>query len=224
MNHRHIRPPRLLCRLMRDAPPSFHAPHRSQCEMLFSASCDHRRNRGDSQFRRFFDCPLHVVELENGHYHRNGHCRVSLDLGDEIEPHFRSPARSAIGDRSDHGVEHATPGDHVGFLSRLSSQHAHHVLGLRPRQRRSSLIPFLRNPSTSRHRLYSCTFPLMRTNTSGDAVASPEVLPFWLDDPLLLLRGFLRGFLRGCFLGCFLCCHLPILPFRWFASSSATFV
>ena len=82
----------------------------------------------------------------------------------------------------------------------------------------------LGNPSTSRHRLYSCTFPLMRTNTSGDAVASPEVLPFWLDDPLLLFRGFLRGLLRGCLLGCFLSCHLPILPFRWFASSSATFV
>jgi hypothetical protein len=41
---------------------------------------------------------------------------------------------------------------------------------------------------------------------------------------LLLFRGLLRGLLCGCLLGCFLSCHLPILPFRWFASSSATFV
>jgi hypothetical protein len=41
---------------------------------------------------------------------------------------------------------------------------------------------------------------------------------------LLLFRGLLRGLLCGCLLGCFLSCHLPILPFRWFASRSATFV
>ena len=121
-------------------------------------------------------------------------------------------------------MEHTAPRNHVRFHSRLSAQHANHVLRLRSRQCRGGFIPILGNPSASRHRLYSCTFPLMRKNTSGDAVASPEVLPFWLDDPLLLLRGFLRGLLRGCLLGCFLSCHLPILPFRWFASSSATFV
>jgi hypothetical protein len=121
-------------------------------------------------------------------------------------------------------VEDSAPRNHVRFHSWLRAKHANHVLRLRALKCRSTFIPLFRNPSTSRHRLYSCTFPLMRTNTSGDAIASPEVLPFWLDDPLLLFRGFLRGLLRGCLLGCFLSCHLPILPFRWFASSSATFV
>ena len=65
---------------------------------------------------------------------------------------------------------------------------------------------------------------LIRKNTSGDAFASPEVLPFGWMTRLLLFRGLLRGLLCGCLLGCFLSCHLPILPFRWFASSSATFV
>ena len=50
-----------------------------------------RRNRSNSQFRRFFDRPLHVIELENRHYQRNGHRGLSLDLGDQIEPHLRRP-------------------------------------------------------------------------------------------------------------------------------------
>src|SRR5271157_4211030 len=61
-------------------------------------------------------------------------------------------------------------------------------------------------------------------NTEGDAECVPLSIAFWycclwLDGPLLLLCGLLCGRLfRGCLLGCFLCCHLPILPFRWFAS------
>ncbi len=67
-------------------------------------------------------------------------------------------------------------------------------------------------------------FRLCAQTLRGTLLRPPRCCLFWLDDPLLLLRGFLRGLLRGCFLGCFLSCHLPILPFRWFASSSATFV
>src|SRR6266568_5026138 len=74
--------------------------------------------------------------------------------------------------------------------------------------------------------LYSCTFALAcivaHKHFGGRLRRPPECCLFWLDYPLLLLRGFLRGLLRGCLLGCFLSCHLPILPFRWFASSSAT--
>src|ERR1700739_737658 len=209
---------------MCDASPSFHALWSGECEMLLGASRDHRHDGGDSQLRRLFDRPLHVVELENRHYQRNGHPGLRLDLGDEIEPHFRLSTLAAVRDRSDHGVVHLAPRNHVRLHSRLRAQHSNHVLRLRSFERGSGFIPILGNPPASRHRLYSCTFPLMRKNTSGDAVASPEVLPFWLDDPLLLLRGFLRGLFRGCFLGCFLSCHLPILPFRWFASSSATIV
>jgi hypothetical protein len=58
----------------------------------------------------------------------------------------------------------------------------------------------------------------------GGRCCVPRSVAFWLEDPLLLFRGLFRGLLRGCLLGCFLSCHLPILPFRWFASRSATFV
>jgi hypothetical protein len=54
------------------------------------------------------------------------------------------------------------------------------------------------------------------------------VLPCWLVDLLLFLRGLLYGLLgrllRGCLLGCFLGCHLPILPFRWVASNLQLFI
>ena len=58
----------------------------------------------------------------------------------------------------------------------------------------------------------------------GGRCCVPRSVAFWLEYRLLLFRGLLRGLLCGCLLGCFLSCHLPILPFRWFASRSATFV
>ena len=157
-----------------------------------------------------------------------GNAGLSLHLGDQVEPHLRSLRSAVVRDCGDHRVEHSAPRNDVCFHSRLRAQNARHVLRLRAHKRRSRFIPILCNPASSRHRQYPCTFPLYihfrQKHFGGRFMRPPRVLPFWLDDPLLLLRGFLRGLLRGCLLGCFLSCHLPILPFRWFASSSATFV
>src|SRR6185503_7644285 len=88
----------------------------------------------------------------------------------------------------------------------------------------SHFIPSFCNPSTSRHRLYPCTFHQYAKTLRGTLWRPPKCCLFCWSPALLLFRGLLRGLLCGCLLGCFLSCHLPILPFRWFASSSATFV
>ena len=76
VNHRHIRSARLLRCLVRNAPPPLRALRRSLCQMLFGAPRDHRRDRRNAKFGRFFDGPLHAIELVDRHYQRNGQCRV----------------------------------------------------------------------------------------------------------------------------------------------------
>ena len=57
--------PRLLRRLMRDAPPAFHPLRCRRRQVRVGAARDHGQDGGNAQLGRFLDRPLHAIELED---------------------------------------------------------------------------------------------------------------------------------------------------------------
>ena len=142
---RHVAAARLLRRLMHDAPPARGALQGGLGQMLFRAPRNHRRYRGNAQLGSFLDGPLHVIELVDGHHQRDGHRRIGLQFGDQIE------ADLIGGDRGHLRMKDVAAGHHVGLHARLRAQHAGHVFSLRAHQGCGGFVPTLGNPAAACH-------------------------------------------------------------------------
>ncbi len=132
---------------MHDAPPTLGALAGGFGQMLLRSPRNHRRNGGDSQLGGFFDGPLHVVELVDGHHQSNGQRGIGLKLGDQIE------ADLVAGDGGHLGMKDVAAGHDVGLHAGLRAQDAGHVLGLRADQGGGGFVPMLGNPAAACHGL-----------------------------------------------------------------------
>jgi hypothetical protein len=137
-------------------------------------------------------------------------------------------------------MKHMATRNHIGLHTRMGTQHAGHVLGLRAHNGCGSFIPVFGNPAASCHG-NRCLLPFpnkcicsSRTacprNTEGDAFERPPlgVALLMVDRSYFFFAAFFAGaflaaFFAGAFLAAFLVAIFPILPFRWFASMPAIF-
>ncbi len=130
---------------MHDAPPALGALGCRRGQMLLRPPRNHRRNGGNSQLGGFFDGPLHVIELVDGHDQSDGQRGIGLEFGDQIE------ADLVAGNRGHLRMKDVAARHHVGFHARLRAQHAGHVFGLRAHKRCGGLVPMLGNPAAACH-------------------------------------------------------------------------
>ena len=132
-NVREHRPPRLLDRRQRDAPPPVHAsaPHQRGDRDL-GAVRDEGLNRGDAEHHRVADDVVHLLAFDDGRRQRDCHRR----FGRGVDPRLQLQANVAanhIGDPRDEFMSAAVKDRDL--VADTESQHTRQVLTLLPRQR-----------------------------------------------------------------------------------------
>ncbi len=86
--------------------------------MSFGSSRDHRDDASRSQFRAFFNRPLHAIELENGESDRHLNCKRNRNGVAEFK--FNSVLRNR---RNTAAANFVSRGD-VEFLADAGAKHA----------------------------------------------------------------------------------------------------
>jgi hypothetical protein len=86
--------------------------------MRFSSPGDHWDDASRSQFRAFFNRPLHAIELENGKSDRN----LNRKPGWNLRPKFKF--NSVLCDGRNAPATHLVSGSDVEFLADAGTKHA----------------------------------------------------------------------------------------------------
>ena len=116
--------------LVRDPAPTFGTLFCALGQMLLRPLRDHRSQRGNAEFGRFLDGPLHAIEFVDGDDERDGQRGIGLNLGDQVE------ADLVLGEHRSHlGVKDVAAGNHIRLHARLRAQNTRHVRGLRAHNR-----------------------------------------------------------------------------------------
>src|ERR1700722_1399217 len=145
LHHGHIGSSRLLRRLARNPAPTLHAGRCGLDQMFFAAPRAHGNEPLGSQLRCLLDDPLHAVELEDREQQRYWKRRLCFYLRQQRKAHRISS------DPGNDGTPHPVPRNHLALHPGLRAQHTNQVCRLLTLEGSAGLVPFVGDPSSSRH-------------------------------------------------------------------------